>query len=135
MDDAYIVTHSALRNLLGECFAQIDHGAYMGSAFFEENCHEMFFDLCQQIGGPRLLPSKARGNRPISIEESNDKEGASAPHAFEDIDRIDGDALGKDGQVCTSERVDNDRDTYHARWRGGSRAAAHCHTFCVLQQS
>lgn len=65
----------------------------------EDTQENMFFDLCQQMGGPRLLPSKPRGNQTDS-SSANKNPPASAPKSTNDIDAADVDVAETDGQVC-----------------------------------
>lgn len=78
---------------------QVHRGAYLGKAFLEDTQANVFFDLCQQMGGPRLLPSKPRGNGTDSSSGSKTPI-ASAPKCTNDIDAVDADAAETEGQVC-----------------------------------
>lgn len=78
---------------------QVHRGAYLGKTFMEDTQANTFFDLCQQMGGPRLLPSKTRGHQTDSSSGSKNPI-ASAPKSTNDIDAADADVAETEGQVC-----------------------------------
>lgn len=65
-----------------------------------EDIHaNIFFEMCQQVGGPRLLLSKPRGNRTDPSSGSKNPI-ASAPKSTNDVDAADIDTAETEGQVC-----------------------------------
>lgn len=78
--------------------AQVDRGAYIGSVFVERD-QAMFFELCQQMGGPKLLPSKIRENRNGSADRSGDLDTSDADAAGNDEGQAGSDAAENDGEV------------------------------------
>lgn len=64
----------------------------------EDTQATVFFDLCQQMGGPRLLPSKPRGNR-TDPSSGSQNPIASALNSTSDIDAGDVDVAETECQV------------------------------------
>ncbi|CAM9498650.1 unnamed protein product [Ectocarpus sp. 12 AP-2014] len=52
---------------------KVHRGAYLGGAFVKDTQADRFYDMCRQVGGPRLLPSKPRdyGTATPSKQESS----------------------------------------------------------------
>lgn len=89
----------------GLAASQVDRGGYVGKGFGEDN--QAFFDMCQQMGGPRLLPSKPRGGREEAggrvdpAETANSPRSIANPAAVNDVSADDSE--GKVGQVWKTQ--------------------------------
>lgn len=83
--------------------SQVERGAYLGKNFVSSDTHaKLFFDLCKQVGGPRLLPSKPRGSSTDDLSSKNNGPVASvsSQRSNEDVDKAEVDAANTEGQVC-----------------------------------
>lgn len=84
---------------------QVNRGAYTENAFVEDS--QSFFIMCQQVGGPRLLPSKPRGSQGEADGRFDLAEAANSHSSIAYLaapsngpdGKIDEDSGGKDGQV------------------------------------
>lgn len=79
---------------------QVDRGAYVGKMFVSDTHANQFFDLCKQVGGPRLLPSKPRGRGADLSLESNGPVASVHRPSSQDVDNVEVDATKTEGQVC-----------------------------------
>lgn len=61
---------------------------------------KLFFDLCKQVGGPRLLPSKPRGKSTEPSPESNGQVASVHNPSNEDVEQAEVDGTTKESQVC-----------------------------------
>lgn len=82
--------------------SQVERGAYIGKDFVSDTHAKPFFDLCKQVGGPRLLPSKPRGSSTDPSSENNGPVASISQRSNEDVDRVEADAANMESQVCTA---------------------------------
>lgn len=80
--------------------SKVERGAYIAKTLEDDTNSGVFFDLCRQAGGPRLLPSKPRGNRNERSSESQGPMASFTKVSNEDVDQAEFDASEREGQVC-----------------------------------
>lgn len=80
---------------------QVQRGAYIGNAFVKDEDAHQFFEMCQQAGGPRLLPSKRDRHNFSNSESGRESPGASAPKSTsKEVDHSEIDPNDNEAQVC-----------------------------------
>ncbi|CAM9476639.1 unnamed protein product, partial [Pylaiella littoralis] len=83
---------------------KVDRGAYVGKMFVSDTHAKQFFDLCKQVGGPRLLPSKPRGRGADLSLESNGPVASVHRPSSQDVNNVEVDATKTEGQSFRADR-------------------------------